>query len=318
MSLTVSLIEDAHRVTTNPQLLLGELRKWATKANVSYHALAPGDSGELVIDKDWDNLIILDACRFDVFEARYREHDLDGDLSELQSAASQSWEFMEKNFVGRELHDTVYVSANPYTPGLEEGIFHALHILLDKWDEDWQTVLPETMVQEARKASEAYPNKRLIIHFMQPHYPFIGETGKAINHRGYAGGDSVDSSEPGIWSLLQWGHKGYENVDEETVWKAYEENVNIAIEAAKELASTLTGKTVISSDHGVLIGERMTPIPAKGYGHKAGLRDSKVTEVPWFEFSNDNRKDIQSDPPEIHTDVDSNIVEDRLEAFGYK
>lgn len=318
MSRTVSLIENARRVRNNPQLLLGETRKLATKANVSYHALTPGESGELVIDRDWDNLIILDACRFDVFEARFREHDLEGELTQLRSAASQSWEFMEKNFVGRELHDTVYVSANPYTPGLDEGIFHALHILLDKWDEEWQTVLPETMVQEATRAAETYPNKRLIVHFMQPHYPFIGETGKSITHRGYAGDESVDSSEPAIWSLLQWGHEGHENVDEETVWQAYKENVDIAINAAKELASALTGKTVVSSDHGVLIGERMTPIPAKGYGHKAGLRDPEVTQVPWFEMDYEHRKEIQGDPPVIYTDMDSEVVKDRLAAFGYR
>lgn len=312
-----SLLKDIRRVTDNPGLLLGEARKFATKTNVAYHSLRK-EKGQLVVDRDWDNLLILDACRYDAFEERYREHSLEGELSKVSSAASQSWEFMEKNFVGRELHDTVYISANPYTPGLENDVFHALHILLDKWDEEKQTVTPETVIEEATVLSEEYPDKRLVIHLMQPHYPFLGPTGQEIEHRGYAGGDSVDSTEPAIWSLLQWGHEGYDSVSEESVWEAYMENVDIALEAAKELAGVLPGKSVATSDHGVLIGERMKPVPAKGYGHKAGLRDSEVTEVPWFEFDYEKRKNIRSERPKAYTEVDSDIVEDRLEAFGYR
>jgi hypothetical protein len=313
-----SLINNVRRVAQNPRLLLGEGRKFATQANKAYHSRRNTEFGELVIDRDWDNLLILDACRYDIFAQQYGKHRLNGDLLQFTSAASQSWEFMEKNFQGRELHDTVYVSANPYTPGLDEQTFHALLILLDRWDEQKQTVLPEIVTEEARKAADRYQNKRLIVHFMQPHYPFLGPTGQKIDHRGYDGGESVNSSEPAIWGLLQWGHKGYDNVTEKNVWQAYRENVDIAIEAAKDLAADLEGKTVLTSDHGLFIGERMRPIPAKGYGHQAGLRSPEVTEVPWFEFPHDKRKDVESDPPDVYTEMESEIVEDRLSAFGYK
>lgn len=306
------------RVSRNPRLLLGEARKVATMANTYYHTRMNDEFGELVVEKDWDNLLIIDACRYDTFEEQYESHRLEGDLSRFTSAASQSWEFMEKNFQGRELHDTVYVSANPYTPGIDEDVFHALLSLLEEWDEEKQTVLPETVVDKALEAQENYPNKKLVVHFMQPHYPFLGPTGEEIEHRGYSGGDSVDRSEPAIWALLQWSHRGYENVTEEKVWEAYRENLDIAIEHASELAAELPGKSVMTSDHGVLIGGRMSPIPAKGYGHKAGLRDPDVVEVPWFEFDYDERKEIKSEAPDVYTEMESEVVEDRLDAFGYK
>lgn len=318
MSSFKSLGSNVRKVVRNPRLLLGEGRKAATIANVKYHSLVNSEFGELAIDRDWDNLLIIDACRYDVFREQYERHSLEGELSCFQSAASQSWEFMERNFQGRELHDTVYISANPYTPGVDEGVFHALISLLDEWDEDEQTVLPETVIEETKRANEEYPNKRLIAHFMQPHYPFLGPAGEQFQHRGYHGGDSVDTSNPAVWALLQWNHEGYDNVTEEAVWKAYRENVDIAIENAKALAESLPGKSVITADHGVLIGERMRPIPAKGYGHKAGLRDPYVVDVPWFEVDYDTRKEIVSESPELYTELESEIVEERLKAFGYK
>jgi hypothetical protein len=294
----------------NPYLLIGEARKFARKLNTAYHQRMYSDAGRLAIEEDWDNLIILDACRYKEFK---EQNTQEGELSKFESAASQSWEFMQKNFVNRELHDTVYVSANPFTPRIEDGVFHSLISLLDDWDEEEQTVLPETVVERALEVNEEYPNKRLIVHFMQPHYPFLGPTGQSIDHRGY----HTDDDEPNVWEILQWRHEGYGNFDEETVRQAYRENVDIAIDAAGELIDELTGKSVVTADHGALIGERLSPIPVRGYGHSVGIRVPEVTEVPWFVPEYTERKKITRGEPEIYDEVDQEIVEERLQSFGY-
>lgn len=293
----------------NPYLLLGEFRQAARKFNSICQRLY-ADKGELAIEKDWDNLIILDACRYDYFS---EQNHLEGELTKFSSAASQSWEFMEKNFQGRRLHDTVYVTANPFAPRLDESIFHSLVNLLTEWDENKQTVLPDTVIENALEADQEYPQKRLIIHFMQPHYPFLGPTGESINHRGY----DTDNTEPNIWEILQWRHKGYGEFDEKTVRKAYQENVDIAIDAASELLNEFTGKTVITADHGALIGDRMRPIPVKGYGHSAGFRVPQITEVPWFVPEYSERKTVTAEETDVYNDFDQSIVEERLESFGY-
>ncbi|MFC6716700.1 hypothetical protein ACFQGT_08490 [Natrialbaceae archaeon GCM10025810] len=298
----------------NPHLLIGEIRKGAEKANIKLHQQFRSDYGELAIDQDWDNLIILDACRYDTFVER---NHIEADLSRFRSAASHSWEFMEKNFVGRNLHDTVYVSANGFTPKIERGTFHALISLLDK-DQNKDTVLPETVIEAAVEASEEYQNKRLIVHFMQPHFPFIGPTGRSFYHRGLQAHKQSGSEEPNVWEILQWKHSGYDDVDEALVWKAYRENVDIAIDAAEKLLKELSGKTVVSADHGVLIGDRMSPIPIRGYGHSSGLRLPEVTDVPWLVVKDGTRKEIVSEDPVVYTDVEANVVEDRLQGFGYK
>lgn len=44
-----------------------------------------------------------------------------------------------------------------------------------EFDEKMQTVLPKRIVEIAIEANENYPNKRLIVYFMQPHAPFVYE-----------------------------------------------------------------------------------------------------------------------------------------------
>src|SRR6056297_529711 len=51
--------------------------------------------GTRVMDEDWDNLIILDACRYDMFAEQV---DLDGELESRISLGSTSEEFLEQNF----------------------------------------------------------------------------------------------------------------------------------------------------------------------------------------------------------------------------
>lgn len=136
-----------------------------------------------VMNEDWDNLLILDACRYDIFTDRI---DLEGTLESRISMGSTSEEFMERNFVGEQFHDTVYVNANPYIPklGLDDDTFHAVVDCLDDWDIELETVPPEPVARAARNAHERYSDKRLIIHFMQPHAPFIGEYGREMDNGG--------------------------------------------------------------------------------------------------------------------------------------
>ena len=65
-----------------------------------------------VMKEDWDNLIILDACRYDYFKEKQK--NIRGELESVVSRGAHSSEFIEKNFLGRKLHDTIYVTANPY------------------------------------------------------------------------------------------------------------------------------------------------------------------------------------------------------------
>ena len=135
------------------------------------------DTSVRAVDGDWDNLIILDACRYDAFtEVNW----LEGNLEQRYAVASNTTHFLMKNFVGEKLYDTIQLTANPKGGKLENEysnnrIFYKTISMMDKWDRETQTVLPEEMVEKAIEVHEKYPNKRLVMHFVQPHLPYIGE-----------------------------------------------------------------------------------------------------------------------------------------------
>jgi len=126
---------------------------------------------------DQNNVTILDACRYDLFESVLKDHKLPGQLMKRQSIGSATPEFLKKNFMGGELHDTVYITANPYVnTKLPPDTFHEIiPVWKIQWNEELQTVTPEAMLEYAQKAAHQYPNERLIIHCNQPHVPFIGD-----------------------------------------------------------------------------------------------------------------------------------------------
>jgi hypothetical protein len=306
-------LSDLLRVIRNPRLIQGEVRKFGQKINRSIHKQFYTESGIDIFEQDWDNLIILDGCRFDTFE---KINDIPGKLESRRSRGSSSWEFFQANFVGRQLHDTVYITANPHLYRLESGIFHSVFDMINRWDEELQTVPPSEIVNITEDVIREYPNKKYIFHFMQPHYPFIGSTGQKINHRGYKQDlESEDVDQPSLWDVLQWGKDP--TITDETVREAYEENLKIAIDNVKEIIQTVEGRTVITADHGNLIGDRLRPIPVRGYGHPSGLRDSALVKVPWHIIESESRRKVTTEPPIGIQTRNKDDVTEHLAALGY-
>jgi hypothetical protein len=272
-----------------------------------------------VMSEDWDTLVMLDACRFDLFRDR---NWLDGFLDYRVSLGSTSEEFLERNFAGETFHDTVYVNANPYVPqlNLDDGRFHAVIDLLEEWDEDLQTVLPETVADAAIEAHREFPNKRHIVHFMQPHVPFIGETGRELGMQGWP--TELDGSLDGetIWQHLREHPPDSEaGLDLDTVWTAYRENLDIALDQVERLLDHVDGLTVVTSDHGNLVGERLWPIPTKRmYGHPLGVYHPNLVKVPWFRVETGDRRTVVEEEPLRGDAVDEAVIEDRLRALGYR
>ena len=312
-------VENFRRVLENPQLLRQELFYRTLQVNSRtrrlLNALEGTEEGIDVIAADWDNLFILDACRYDLFAAR---NPLEGDLRAVRSKGSDSWEFMERNFAGRTLHDTVYVTANPHVYELPEDTFHAVENLLEtRWDEESGTVLPEAVVEEAIAAHERYPEKRLIVHFMQPHFPFLGPTGREFPQmRLDVAQDGEGSDAPNPWFGLLYE----DDLEIETVLTAYRENLDLLVPHLEEVLEALAGKSVVTADHGNLIGERGFPIPMRMYGHPRGLHREEVLTVPWLECEATERRKTVAEPPARDQEgdgTDDELVEQRLEALGY-
>lgn len=207
------------------------------------------------------------------------------------------------------------MTANPQLYRIENGIydvdpidvsFHAtVEVWQNGWDDEHRTVRPETLRDAALKAAEEYPHKRVIVHFMQPHAPYIGPTGVS----------NLPTDYLNFWSAYDDGEF---DIDLETAKQAYRENLKLVLPSLKDLLDKFQGKTVVTADHGELLGDRDWPIPVRRYGHPPHTNHTKLVEVPWFEHTNGERKRITSEPTdEANTDLDSAVVEERLRDLGY-
>lgn len=272
------------------------------------------------MEEDWDNLIILDGCRHDMYEEMC---DGDSKLEHRISPGCSTREFLSNTFIECNYHDTVYVTANPQLAlRLDTDIFHdVIHVWKTDWDDDLETVRPEAMTEQTIEARKRYPNKRIISHYIQPHYPFIGpyaqnniddQSGVGLSKK-LADGQNFQMTEIPVWDKLRIGE-----LDEEVVWKAYRENLEITLPHMSELETELPGKTVITSDHGNLVGERFGKLPLRFYGHPTGIRAENLVKVPWHIVNDGERIRVTSDAPRtLDEEIDDNVVNDRLEALGY-
>ncbi|UWG48099.1 Arylsulfatase A or related enzyme [Halanaeroarchaeum sp. HSR-CO] len=262
------------------------------------------------MEHDWDNLILLDACRWDVF---HEYSQLDGKLMKVVSRGNYSWEFMEENFIGRELNDTVYVTANPYSENLDQEQFYKIESLLNEWNEEKETVLPNDVVNAALNAREKYPNKRLIIHFMQPHLPHISDIAEEIEYDqvGWYHGDDdlLDRSEK---KTIFSAYKNNE-ISQKELFESYRQNFTFVEGYVSSLVNDLKGKTVITSDHGENLGENY--FGCEIFGHRNETKECRF--VPWLELPYDERIRVEKEDPIEDTTVGDSIVNQRLEDLGY-
>lgn len=272
-----------------------------------------------IFNEDWDTLVVLDACRYDMFES---VSELDGTLSPRISKGSATTEWLKANFAGRNLCDTVYITANPQLERNRDGWGIELHETInvwleDGWDEETGTVRAETMTDAALDAAERFPNKRLVVHYMQPHYPFVpAETDFDKNHLQSIDGDGGDPSNENVWNQK---FTNILDISRDELWSMYVENLEYALESVTRLLETLAGKTVVTGDHGNYVGERASPIPIREYGHPRGLYDWPVVRVPWFVHENGERRDIRrTDTDDAVDAVKPDIVDERLRDLGYK
>lgn len=305
----MSLFERVKRGICSPNLLIRKL-------NIAYHKRLwtrnYNTSGINIFNEDWDNLVILDACRYDMFE-QYCE--LNGRLEQKTSRGSNTVEFLRGNFHGRDLTDTVYVTANPQLyrnrHRIDTSLYKSLNIWMeDGWNEEYGTVLPETTTEYAIQAAKDYPHKRLIVHYIQPHYPFLS------SETSFDKGQLEDSDDPySFWLQIMMGELDISSND---IWSMYVENLERTVESVRDLLDELTGKTILTSDHGNMVGETSTPLPIEEWGHPWGTYTKELVTVPWLVIDDNQRRQIEAETIEDHTgDAESETVEDRLEALGY-
>jgi len=215
--------------------------------------------GVKVLDEEWDYLIVLDACRYDYFE---KYNFIDGDLQKVNSVATYTLDWVIRNFRGRNCKDIVYVSTNPYVSNTElikyigyNLFYHIEPVWEYDWDDKLGTVPPEAVTEAAIKCKNKFPDKRMIVHYMQPHSPYL---------------DVPDF--PKFWEMGTLGVRRNKKV----ITGLYISNLKKVLKEVEGLIKHLEGKIIITSDHGEMFGEYFIS------GHDSDLFFKELREVPWL------------------------------------
>lgn len=274
------------------------------------------NEGTYVTREVWDNLIILDACRYDLFEEVVRANGIPGKLEWRISRGTTTESFIRENFLsGPSLPDIVYVTGNPFVSKLaNDRFFRVVPVWKTAWDKKNNTVLPQDICRHALQSARTYPNKRLIVHFMQPHRPFVGHpreswSGPRLKHRllyAYAGSDD----------------EHLESANRSQLRDLYRENLSLTIPCVQELLHGLPGLTVVTADHGEGLGERLHPLlPMPVFGHPRGARMPELVKVPWFIPEVPRPTELRVQAGEVASErmelEDEALMLDRLKSLGY-
>lgn len=246
----------------------------------------------------WDNLIILDACRFDFFEKVYKEY-IDGDLEKRISEGSNTGEWLTKTFTDK--YDYTYISANPYInsygvplnrcrPEYRKYSWNAVEhfsTIIDVWEFGWKEEVGTIHPKEVNKAYLSNKdNNKTVIHYVQPHYPYLSYGGVF----GIRNKVNILKDEPFNYKQklrkpkvikpikkLPRLKKLQKEIGRDKLLYYYEDNMRIVLKHVSQLLTDLDGKTIITADHGEAFGE------AGIWEHPIRTHIPVLIEVPWLE-----------------------------------
>ena len=225
-----------------------------------------------IFEKEWDNLIILDACRYDIFT------EVTGREGYRITKASNSQGFIRENFSEGQFKDVVYVSGNPHfypkifredtNRDIDDVFADVFDTFQSDWDEENGVVMPDPLCRDALTARKLFPDKKIITHFMQPHTPYVrSDVNQSPNEIG---------AENNIVSELTKAQRG--QISRDKVVHDYKQNLELVWDKVQDLADELEGRTFLTADHGELLGEWGR------YGHYEGSKAEGLRKVPWVEI----------------------------------
>ena len=269
----------------------------------------PGPSGDVIWEREWDVLVILDACRYDVFESEYSDAEWIESLERVTSVGSASPEWMDNTFKSKytdEMSNTAYVTGNPFS---EEHVPDESMGLIDEvwryvWDRETGTIPPEPLTNQAVKHYQTGEFDRLILHYMQPHWPYIGES--------LAGGFKPETILGENQEINAFDLQNRGKISKKDHLSSYTKNLHYLINHIQEvlLNSIDAEKVILSADHGESFGEFGI------YEHPTGVPLPTLRTVPWAVTS--AKKTGEYDVKEIKEEKEADINRmEQLSDLGY-
>jgi len=261
-----------------------------------------------IFSKNWELCIILDACRYDLLIEVADEFDFLKSVDSLNSVDSMTKHWIKKTFIksySEEIESTVYITGNPFARNIDTPEpDDIVHVWKWGWDDDVGTVLPETITDETIYYFRNNDVDRAIVHYMQPHIPFLKYDISDPKKPNNFGGDGCVGRN--VWDELRDGL-----LEEEKIWSAYQNNLRVVLNDLEVLLENVdANRAVITSDHGNAFGEWGL------YGHPMHMPIPALRKVPWVETV---AKDENIYSPDINKRrTRSTDVNEQLKRLGYR
>ncbi len=252
---------------------------------------------------DWDVLVVLDACRYDV---------LDGvthwPVDRCRSPGSATGHWLAECERSGVLAESHVATGNANYVNWDVGAEDVEHVWRAHWNDRLGNVLPGPVLDAADEFLTD-GHRPVVAHLLPPHAPYVARVGETWIPafpdvdvwRRNPGREDEDKLSPQV--AMATGH-----VDMERAVAGYRASVestwNAVVEYVGEwLADDLT--VVATADHGETFGRWRD---WKLFGHPNRVHVRPLTEVPWVVFE-------QASP--VADDTTAEGVQEKLEALGY-
>ncbi|WP_247730621.1 sulfatase-like hydrolase/transferase [Halovivax limisalsi] len=335
----------------------GHLYKWLHRPPAQERRIH-----DFISDHDEFVLIVLDACRFDYFERQVSDY-LEGTIERTWSPGSLTPQWGPN--VWTDQYSLTYVSSNPIIGDFEysprnsdfgystycaaDHVERFVDVYNFAWDPDARTVLPEDVTNVALEEAARPEPTRLVVHYMQPHLPFVGEnefSDYVLEYQESTVDGSYSPEEKATFMTendsitleeklhydITWGEeleydltvadsnqRGYQALlrsgikDEAALRDGYRGNLDAALAAVRTLVQRVDCPVVVTADHGELLGEF-------GLWDHPEIPHPHLRVVPWYEVD----AAMCGTKPNTHSPVErdaerstSEATENRLRDLGY-
>ncbi|AEM59296.1 hypothetical protein HISP_18985 (plasmid) [Haloarcula hispanica N601] len=282
--------------------------------------------GTNIFERDWDLLLVLDACRVDALQAVAPEYEFIDDVGSIWSVGSASHEWISKTFTNdyqEEIAETALVTSNPFFPQtfedrtyppkaytipvmwpdwdiVEKDAFKKfLHVHNHDYDDYFPEAPPQVMTDYAIDTARTTEFERMVVHYLQPHTPYIAEA--------YEENRPLLEVEADPWTAMEQGTASVTEVKE-----LYLDNLRFVLDSIELLLQNIDAeKVVITADHGELFGEMGL------YGHPEGFAHPNLKKVPWATATATDTNEHTPEVDETRQEAMGSDTEQRLEDLGY-
>lgn len=260
------------------------------------------NSGRNVLDESWDMLVVVDGCRRDLMTDTAPSYDFISSTDTFTSIAGGSLAWMNRTFdETRDLSNVAYVTANPFSSrALDPDRFAVVdEVWKYSWDEEVGTVRAPDVTEAAIDTLRDRQVDRCIVHYMQPHHPFVPEPLAA----------GINRENPTVHEKTVWEKLRDDEYDRETVVDAYRQNLEYVLDDVKLLCENIDApRTVVTADHGNAMGEWGI------YGH-GDYPIGVLRQVPWCQTSASDERTLEPDVDRRNADAS---VNEHLRDLGYR